>query len=145
MDWLELGYLGLFLGTFLAATILPFSSEFILTGLLLSGFDPIFCFIIATAGNTLGSLFTYAIGRLIPYNKALRKLRIKEKQIERSHEFFQRYGIWIALFSWVPVLGDAGVLLLGANRTHFLKTAFLILIGKAIRFGIVISIYWLVT
>ncbi|MEZ4938149.1 MAG: YqaA family protein [Crocinitomicaceae bacterium] len=141
MDWIELGYLGLFLGTFLAATILPFSSEFILTGMLLVHYDPFVCFIVATSGNTLGSTITYGIGRLITYQKALQKLRIKEKNIQRTHSFFLKYGIWIALFSWVPIIGDAGVFLLGSNRVNFWFTMLLVLIGKAVRFAVVIYVF----
>ncbi|MCB0476532.1 MAG: DedA family protein [Crocinitomicaceae bacterium] len=141
MEWIELGYLGLFFGTFLAATILPFSSEFILTGLLIAGYDPWICFLVATSGNTLGSTVTYGMGRMIEYEKALRKLKIKEKNIKKSHHFFQKYGIWIALFAWVPILGDAGTFLLGSNKTNFFKTMLLVLVGKALRFAIVIYLF----
>lgn len=141
MDWIELGYIGLFLGTLLAATIIPFSSEFILTALLISGFDPFICFFVATSGNSLGSFITYFTGRLIDYDKALRKLKIKEKNIQKSHSFFTKYGIWIAFFSWVPILGDASTFLLGSNRTPILKTFTLIVCGKALRFAVFICIY----
>ena len=60
----ELGYLGLFIAGFLAATILPFSSESLLAVALLNGFDPIICLIIITSGNWLGSITTYGIGYL---------------------------------------------------------------------------------
>lgn len=141
MEFIELGYLGLFLGTLLAATILPFSSEIILTGLLIAGYDPWVCFIVATLGNSLGSVITYFMGRLIPYEKALRKLKIKEERINQSGNFINKYGVWTALFSWVPLIGDALVFLLGANKVNFLKTILLVFIGKAIRFGIVILLF----
>ena len=144
MDWIELGYIGLFLGTLLAATVLPFSSEFILTGLLLAGFDPFLCFLVATVGNSMGSAITYGMGRLVEYEKALQKLKINPKNIERSHHFFKRYGIWIALFSWVPIIGDAATFLLGSNKVDFLKTMLLVLIGKTIRFAAVIGLFLLV-
>jgi membrane protein YqaA with SNARE-associated domain len=54
MDWIELGFIGLFLATFLAATVLPFSSEFVLIALISAGYDPFLCVITATIGNTLG-------------------------------------------------------------------------------------------
>lgn len=144
MDWIELGYIGLFLGTLLAATVLPFSSEFILTGLLLAGFDPLLCLLVATVGNSMGSAITYGMGRLVEYEKALQKLKINPKNIERSHRFFKRYGIWIALFSWVPIIGDAATFLLGSNKVDFLKTMLLVVIGKTIRFAAVIGLFLLV-
>lgn len=141
MEWIELGYIGLFFGTLLAATIIPFSSEFILTGLLFTGFDPWICFFVATAGNSLGSVITYGMGRLIPYDVALRRLQIKEKNIARSQRFFRKYGIWIALFAWVPIVGDAGTFLLGSNKVNFIHTFTLVLIGKAARFAVVILLF----
>lgn len=61
---LEWGYLGLFMGSFLAATVLPFSSEILVTGLLLAGANPVYIFLSATLGNWLGSLTSYYIGWL---------------------------------------------------------------------------------
>jgi membrane protein YqaA with SNARE-associated domain len=58
----ELGYLGLFLSAFLAATILPVASEVVLLSMLGLGYDPILCLIIATIGNTLGAILNYFIG-----------------------------------------------------------------------------------
>lgn len=62
-DWSEWGLLGLFLASFLAATILPFSSEAVLVGMLLLGGSAMPLFLVATAGNTLGGLVNYGIGR----------------------------------------------------------------------------------
>ena len=60
----EWGYLGLFIGTFLSATIIPFSSDFLIIGLLLSGSNPIISLIVATIGNWLGGLLSFWIGWL---------------------------------------------------------------------------------
>ena len=60
----EWGYIGLFLGTFMAATIIPFSSEILVTGILVAGGDYIATFIISTAGNWLGGLTSYWLGYL---------------------------------------------------------------------------------
>jgi membrane protein YqaA with SNARE-associated domain len=139
--FLEIGYFGLFLGTLLAATIIPFSSEFILTAMLFAGFDPLVCFVVATIGNTLGSYITYFMGRLLDYEKALKKLNFKEERIEQSKNFISKYGIWSALFSWVPIFGDIATFLLGTYHTKILHTFSLILIGKAGRFAIFILIF----
>ncbi len=55
------GYAGLFLASFLAATILPLSSEVVLGFLLLNDFDPVISVGIATSGNVLGSYVNYAL------------------------------------------------------------------------------------
>ena len=53
MDWIEWGYIGLFVASFLAATILPIASEAVFIAMLFS-FNPWVCLFFATTGNTLG-------------------------------------------------------------------------------------------
>ena len=63
MEWLQgLGLLGLFLGTFLAATIFPFSSDALYLAILAATANPVGCLIAGTLGNWLGSVVTYWIG-----------------------------------------------------------------------------------
>jgi len=65
MDFLlNLGYTGLFIGSFLASTLIPLSSEILLTGMLLAGGDPWISFGLATVGNSMGSLTGYGLGYL---------------------------------------------------------------------------------
>ena len=59
---LGLGYVGLFIGCFLAATVIPFSAEILLIVALLAGCSPLETFLVATTGNSLGSLTSYALG-----------------------------------------------------------------------------------
>lgn len=141
MDLIELGYIGLFLGTLLAATIIPFSSEIILSALLFSGFDPFLCFVYATLGNSVGSIITYFMGRLVNYEKALNKLKINPKRVQKSAKFFNKYGPGIAFFAWLPIIGDAFAFLLGSNKTAILPTFVLFTLGKALRFAVVIWVY----
>ena len=52
MEWLEgLGLLGLFIGTFLAATIFPFSSDALYLAVLATTGEPVECLLIGTLGN----------------------------------------------------------------------------------------------
>ena len=65
MDWLlELGYIGLFVGSFLASTVVPFSADVLLIGMLAAGGSPWVVIAVATIGNFLGGLTSYGIGRL---------------------------------------------------------------------------------
>ncbi|MCQ2050360.1 MAG: DedA family protein, partial [Candidatus Saccharibacteria bacterium] len=65
MSGLEsLGLLGLFLGTFLAATVVPFSSDALYVAILLATKQPASCLIIGTLGNWLGGITTYWLGRI---------------------------------------------------------------------------------
>ena len=61
MNWIELGYLGLFLVCFLAATVIPIASEAVLLGMLALGYHPMGCLVVATVGNSLGSYLNFGI------------------------------------------------------------------------------------
>lgn len=141
LDWLELGYWGLFLGCFLAATIVPFSSEIILTALLIAGGDPWACFVVATLGNWLGGTTNYALGRWAGNEWLVRWLKIKEHKIAWAKVKIDRYGYWIAFFSWLPFVGDLLCVAIGMFRLPFLPVLLFMLIGKALRFGVWILVF----
>lgn len=137
-DWAELGMAGLFLASFLAATILPFSSEVLLLGMAGAGGDLFSLFVVATAGNTLGGLFNYALGRWIPAERMMRWMRLDVAKAERWRVLVQRRGAWAALLCWVPVIGDPIAVALGVLRSPFAPTALLMLTGKAVRYAVVL-------
>lgn len=139
----ELGYLGLFLSAFLAATILPVASEVVLIGMLGLGYDPLLCLIIATSGNTLGAILNYFIGYAGNPNW-LKKIGITLEQIDQWKSRAQRYGTWLALFSWLPVVGDLIGVVLGFFRAPMLPTFAFFGLGKLIRYGGVILLYFIV-
>ena len=56
IDW---GYPGLFISALLAGSIVPFSSEIVLLGLVKLGLDPTLCLISASLGNTAGGMTCY--------------------------------------------------------------------------------------
>ena len=142
MEWIELGYIGLFLATFLAATVLPFSSEVIFGSMLLSGFDPFACLIVASTGNWLGGVTTYGLGWIGDYRKLQKWLRVKPEAIEKWKVNIDRYGVWLALLCWVPFLGDPIAGALGFFRTKILPTFFLMFIGKMMRYA---ALLWFIS
>lgn len=141
MPWLELGYFGLFLGTFLAATVVPFSSELILSGLLIAGFDPITCLLVATAGNTLGGMSSYYLGWLAKWETLSRWFRIQEQDIQKWRNYSHRFGAFLALLCWVPLIGDAIAVALGIFKTSWQKVLLWMTIGKMLRYGIIIQLF----
>ena len=92
MPTFELGYLGLFLSCFLAATILPIASEVFLITMLAAKYDPLSSLLIASSGNTLGSYLNFGIG-YIGNPEWLKKLRVKQKTIESWKASIQKYGV----------------------------------------------------
>ncbi|MFM1894059.1 MAG: hypothetical protein RIQ90_1225 [Bacteroidota bacterium] len=136
MDWIALGYLGLFLAAFLAATILPVASEALFL-LMLFSFNPWICLLVATAGNTLGGFLNYGIGYLAKPNW-LNKVGVTSDQIEKWKEKIHRNGAWIAFLSWLPFVGDVLAVALGFFRSPWKKTFLFIFIGKALRYFILL-------
>jgi|TARA_B110000495_G_C22985612_1_gene579841 membrane protein YqaA with SNARE-associated domain len=137
----ELGYLGLFIAGFLAATILPFSSESLLAVALLNGFDPIICLIIITSGNWIGSITTYGIGYLGKIDWIENYFKISREKIEKTKSYLIKYGTLLALFAWVPIIGDVFALTLGYFKINFILTALFMLIGKFFRYLLIVFLF----
>jgi membrane protein YqaA with SNARE-associated domain len=140
MTAFELGYLGLFITCFLAATILPIASEVFLITMLAAKYDPLSSLLIASTGNTLGSYLNFGIG-YIGNPEWLKKLRVKQKTIESWKASIQKYGVWLALLSWLPIVGDIIGIALGFFRANIFWSFCFMAIGKFIRYLVVILVY----
>ena len=131
-------YLSLFVISFLAATILPFSSELTLAGLIAtSNYDNLLLLIIASFGNILGSVVNWALGFYSSNLTTKKWFPFKETQIENSSKWFSKFGRWSLLFAWVPVIGDPLTLVAGLFRAKFLEFLILVTIGKVSRYFII--------
>lgn len=140
MDYISLGFLGLFILTFLSATVLPLSSEFFIYLMFANEYDPTICIVIATIGNSLGGFTNYGLGRLGNLNW-LKKVGMNQEKIEKHSIRIQKYGSWLAFFSWVPFIGDPLLIALGFFRSPFLKVAILTVIGKFLRYLTIYLLY----
>ncbi|ACV26655.1 YqaA family protein [Kangiella koreensis] len=130
----ELGYVGLFIAAFLAATILPLSSELVLTALLFKGLSPELLVLVATIGNVLGSLTNYGLGYWASKTVIQKWLRMSESEFVRAEERFKKYGIVALLFAWVPVIGDPLTVMAGILRIRLLWFLILVTLGKFLRY-----------
>lgn len=137
----SLGLWGLFLGAFLAATIVPFSSDALYLAVLIATKDPLGCFLYGTIGNWLGGITTYWIGWLGRWEWIERWFKVKHETLEKQKIKIDKYGVWMALLSWVPIIGDVIVIALGFYKTRPLWTIILLLVGKAARFVVWNYIY----
>ena len=141
---LEFGYLGLFIGAFLAATLIPFSSDVLLVGLLAAGGDPVISIVVATLGNWLGGMTSYWLGWLGKWEWLERWFGINRQKLESQKQRVDRYGSLLAFFTWVPLVGDVMAVALGFYRTDFKKTALLMLFGHGARIGMWAALfYWI--
>lgn len=136
IDW---GYVGMFFSAFLAGSILPFSSEIVLTALLGLGLSPLPCILIATVGNTLGGMTCYYMGRLGRIDWIERYLWIKKERIDRMQRFLQGKGSLMAFFSFVPFIGGVIVVALGLMRSNRPLTFLSMTVGKLLRY---IAVVW---
>jgi membrane protein YqaA with SNARE-associated domain len=129
------GLLGLFLSAFLSATLLPGSSEVALAALLALGkHDAATLVAVATAGNVLGSVVNWALGRWLSHYADRRWFPIGPGAYARAAAWYNRFGLWSLLFAWLPVVGDPLTLVAGALRVPFLRFVVLVTLGKAGRY-----------
>lgn len=115
---------GLFISAFVSATILPGNSEIVLVAVL-AKFPKLFweTIVVATLGNTLGGMTSYAIGRIFPNRAEFKALA-----------WLRRYGEWVLLLSWVPVIGDALCVAAGWLRINPWLAFLMLAIGKCARY-----------
>ena len=133
----DYGLLSLFLLSFCASTLLPLGSEWLLVALLLDGIVPTSAVLTATLGNSLGALTSYLIGRWGSDWLLAKLLRIDQPQQQRAESWFNRYGSWALLFSWLPIVGDPLCLVSGSLKTPLLRFALLVITGKGLRYATV--------
>ena len=133
----ELGYIGLFIAAFLGATILPFSSEIVLSALLLGGLSPTTIVVIATTGNVLGSLTNYALGYWARSVVIKKWLRMSEDDFVRAQQRFIKYGTFSLCFTWVPIIGDPLTVMAGILRVRLQWFLILVTASKLLRYVII--------
>lgn len=113
----EAGPLGLFLVSFLAATLLPFSSEVALVASLAAGVPVAEALVAASLGNSLACVVNWGLGwffrdKMQPRIDAARSGRTALRAMDR-------WGPWSLALSWAPVVGDPLTVVAGMARVPF--------------------------
>ena len=139
-EWTGAGLWGLFFASFLAATILPFSSEAILGAMTLGPWSTSTLWIVASLGNWLGGMSSYGLGRLGDLDRIARWLRTDPQKAQRMHRWVERQGYWAALLTWLPIVGDPLAIALGLGKAPVVPVTLLMFIGKAARYAVVLWI-----
>ena len=133
---LDNGLPALFALSFLAATVIPLGSEWLLVALILQGHGAVPVVTVATIGNFLGACTTYGIGYLGSVFIMHKILRISDRESGRAMTIYTRYGSWSLFFSWVPIIGDPLCLVAGSLKLSPLIFSIFVFSGKLAR-------YWL--
>ena len=128
-------YGGLFLVSFLAATILPAQSEIGLAGLILTDDHDFWVLIlVASLGNTLGAVVNWLLGRGVERFSDRKWFPVSPKQLDRATGWYHRYGRWSLLLSWAPIIGDPLTLAAGVLKEPFWSFTLLVAIAKTTRY-----------
>ena len=134
------GLPALFVLSFLASTMLPLGSEWLLIAMVLQKHDPLLTVLVATIGNYLGACTSYAIGIYGGDFLIKKLLRIGAAERSRAERFFAKYGSWALFFSWLPIIGDPLCLAGGVLKVPFSRFSILVASGKALRYS---AVAWL--
>ncbi len=133
MDWTLFG------SALLSSTLFPGGSEALLLYRLHQGADPLTAVATATAGNVLGSLITYAMGRF-SRRAVQRRSANTEQHVARAERWFARFGRPALLLAWLPVVGDPLCLVAGVLRVGVASFLVLVTLGKLARYA---ALAWL--
>jgi membrane protein YqaA with SNARE-associated domain len=133
------GYLGLFLISFLAATLLPLGSEAAVVLMAVSDFDPVKLLLVATAGNSLGAFINYLAGKWGAAFVFSRYIQVDRAVLEKLEKVYGRWGNPILFFAWLPIVGDPLTVAAGVLRVNIYLFTFWVVLGKAFRYFILIK------
>lgn len=128
-------YGGLFAFSFMAATLLPGSSEAALSSLLLlEEWDPVLLLTAASLGNILGSVLNWYCGRFLVHFRDRKWFPVTERQYKKAVGWFRKYGQSSILLAWVPIIGDPLTVVAGGLHMKFRNFLILVSIGKVVRY-----------
>ncbi len=130
----------LFTSAFISSTVAPGGSEAVLAYLVVQAQIPLILLLsVATVGNTLGALTTWWLGIFAAKKYPVATLLSSKKQ--KALTLVRKKGLWVLLFSWLPIIGDALCFAGGWLKLPFLPGCLFILIGKLVRYT---AIAWMV-
>ena len=128
------GYPGLMLCGFIAGSCIPMSSEVALSTAIALGWPQWTSLFWVFLGNWLGASTNYMIGRFASLDWIEHWVKIKKTKLSYMQHFLQGKGVWLALVSFFPTLGNALVISFGISRTPFWKVGILMAIGRFLRY-----------
>ena len=139
----ESGFISLFLISFLAGSPIPLGIPEPLIALMISTHNIYLIILVATIGNTLGSVPTYFLGRA-GIRKLFNKYEVvSEEGLEKARVRFKKYGAWSLLLTSIPLIGHAIAFFAGVAKYKFKPFLILVAIGNFFRFLIVVFLFYI--
>ena len=89
----------------------------------------------ATFGNSLGACVNYFFG-LKGEEYLENKKFISKKSLDRAKNFFDKYGAWSLLLSWMPIIGDPITFIAGVLKYKFKYFLVLVVVSKFARYAV---------
>ena len=133
-------HLSLFISAVLSATLVPGSSELVFAGLIILYPDlTLSLYLTATLGNTLGVLVNWYLGYWLSRFADKRWFPVSAERLTQASSRLHRYGSWLLLLSWIPILGDALTVAAGVIRIGLVRFLVLVAAGKAVRYAAVLA------
>lgn len=126
-------YFILFSTAFISATLFPLGSEALLIYDISQGHNIYLLLFFATLGNSLGSVVNYFLG-LKGEEYLINKKLLNEKYIIKAKTYFDKYGAWSILLSWLPIIGDSITFVAGVLKYDFKKFLILVVVAKFSRY-----------
>ncbi len=142
MDYISLGYFGIFLAAFIAATLFPAPSEVIIVLAFEARFNTALVLSIATVGNVLGSLTNYYLGYISNSKKLIDRFKLNSSKIDYWTVKSKKYGYLLGLIAWFPFVGDPLMAILGFLKVKIVPLSITITIGKLARYLVVTAVYF---
>lgn len=137
----DYGYFGMCFISFLSGTVFPFSSDVLLVFFLGVGLNRPLLLLSATVGNTLGSLTCYYLGGVAKQGWLSKYFKVSQEKAQKAGVYIRKYGYWAAFFSFLPIVGEAIVIVLGNMRVSWWKVLVAMVIGKFLRYLVIILSY----
>ena len=148
---LQYGYFGLFVMSFVAATLIAAPSDVVAMSMPQFGYNPVWVALVATLGGYLGNLVNYGVGK---YGAAFVLARFfpdtvsnsnneddesDNRWMGRAQRLYERYGVWSLLLSGTPFIGDPLTTVAGAFNVNLLTFSALVLVGKVAKFALLLG------
>lgn len=121
-----------------SATLLPGGSEVWLARLWCLGEPALGLWLVATVGNTLGSMINVAMGRYARQFQDRRWFPASPQGLARAERWYHRFGEFSLLLSWLPIIGDPLTVLAGVMRLAWWRALLWIVLAKGARYALLI-------